>query len=60
MEDLGNLWIHLNHVVSFDGNLLVPLVHLVIDPILEFLAHNGMDHVSEVSPTQLGNLLAGR
>ena len=60
MEDLGNLRVHRDHVVALYGNLLVPLVHLVVDPVLELLAHDGVDHVRKVGPAQLGDLLAGR
>ena len=37
---------------------MVPGLHLSVDPVLELLPHDGVDHVCKISPAELGNLLA--
>ena len=58
MEDGGDLGVHGDDVVALERDLLVAELHLGVDPVLELLAHDGVDHVGEVGPAELGDLLA--
>ena len=60
LEDLGDLWVHGDHVVALLGHPLIPKVDLGVDPILEVLPHNGVDNVCKICPTELLDLLARR
>lgn len=40
LEDLCHLRIHLNHDVLLLGHLVVPDVHLVLDPVREMILEN--------------------
>jgi hypothetical protein len=59
LEDLGDQWVHGDHVVALLGHPLIPEVHLCVDPVLEVLPHDGVDDVREVAPAELLDLLAG-
>ena len=58
LEDLCNLRIHGNHVVSFLSHPLVSEINLGIDPVLEILSHDGVYDVWEVASTELFDLIA--
>ena len=60
MEDPSDAWIHGDHLISLLGHPLVAGVHLLRDPVLETLAHLGVDHVSKVRSAKLGDLLRRR
>ena len=60
MEDSSYLRIHGDHVVALQCDFLVAVVDLASDPVLEVLAHYGVDNVSKVGPTELSDLFAGR
>ena len=60
MEDGGDPGVHLDHVVALLGHPLVAGVDLVRDPVLEPLAHDCVDHVGQVRPAELGDLLRRR
>ena len=52
MEDLRDLWIHVDELIALDGDLGVPLVDAVIDPFLEGFANDAIDEVAEVAPLE--------
>ena len=60
MEDGGDPGVHLDHVVALLGHPLVAGVDLVRDPVLKPLAQDGVDHVGQVRPAELGDLLRRR
>ena len=60
LEDLGNFRIEVDHHRLALLDLVVALIHLLLDPIVESLADNGVDHVPQVGPRQLLDLLLDR
>ena len=60
LEDLGDLWIHVDHHVLLGLELLVARVHPGLHPLGEDVARDGVDHVCYVLPGQLLELLVNR
>ena len=60
MEDPSDAWIHGDHLIALLGHPLVAGVDLLRDPVLESLAHLGVDHVGKVRSAELGDLLRRR
>ena len=60
MEDPSDAWIHGDHLIALLGHPLVTGVDLLRDPVLEPLAHLGVDHVGKVRSAELGDLLRRR
>ena len=46
LEDLGNLWIHLNHEIPLIGNFLVPCLYLLSNPFVECLSKYGRGNIA--------------
>ena len=53
MEDGSDRWIKLNNFVSFHCHLQVALLDLLINPLLEVLADEAVDHVADETPFEL-------
>ena len=49
-EDPGDLGVHVNELVAHHGDLVVSPVDALIDPVLERLANDAVDEVTEVAP----------
>ena len=60
LEDLGDLWIHVDEHVLFRFDLVIALFHLRLDPESEWVPHYRKDHVSCELPGQLLDLLLDR
>ena len=48
--------VHLNDVVALDSNPLVADLDLLVHPVLESLAHDGVNNIGEVASTELADL----
>ena len=60
MEYPGDVRIHGDHLIALLGHPLVASIDLLRDPVLEPLAHFGVDHVGKVCSAELGDLLRRR
>ena len=47
VECCSNFRIHVNHDILLDCNPLIPLLHLLINPIAEWIAKNGSCHIDD-------------
>ena len=56
LEDLGNLWIHLDHEIPLVGNFLVPCLYLLSDPFVECLSKNRRSNIADPLLWCLGQL----
>ena len=60
LEDLGDLWIHVDEHVLFRLDLVIALLHLRLDPESEWVPHYRIDDVGYELPGQLLDLLLDR
>ena len=59
-EDLGDLRVHVDDLVTFDGHLLVASIDSFINPLREGITNDGVYQVAYVLPVQLETLLWNR
>ena len=50
MENPRNLWIHIDELVSFDGDPLVSIVYLLFYPVSEWITYDAVGYVADVGP----------
>ena len=56
LEDLGYLRVHVDHHVLFGLDLVIPLPHLLLDPLGEWVTNDGIDDIGDVLPRKLLHL----
>ena len=56
LEDLGYLWIHLDHEIPLVSNFLVPSLYLLSDPFVECLSKNRRSNIADPLLWCLGQL----
>ena len=54
LEDLGNLRVHLDHEVSFNGDFLVTCLYLLPDPLVKGLTNDGRADITDPLLGRLG------
>ena len=60
LEDLSDLWIHVDEHVLLGLDLVIALLHLRLDPESEWVPHDRIDDVGYELPGQLLDLLLDR